>query len=225
LRRHGPTVVIELTINFVLPFVIFELLDARLGDVGALLASSTPPIVWSIAELLRHRRVDPISLLVLSGIALSILVAFGTGSARMLQLRENLVTGVIGLVFLGSAAVRRPLIYELAVAGMRRSGSQELEGFQRLKANRSFRQGMMLMTIVWGCGLLAVVAIETVLIFSLSIAHYLLVGPIVGYAIIGVIIIWTVWYSNRMKKRGAQRRTAEAAAAAHPAEESQPASS
>ena len=71
-----------------------------------------------------HRRLDALSLLVLAGIVLSLLAFFGGGGPRMLQLREKLVTGVIGLAFLASAAVGRPLIYELARAGMARSGSR-----------------------------------------------------------------------------------------------------
>jgi hypothetical protein len=83
--------------------------------VRALLASSAPPIAWSLVEFARHRRVDALSVLVAAGIVLSLLAMIGGGGPKFLQLRENLVTGIIGLVFLGSA-----LIYQLARAGMRR---------------------------------------------------------------------------------------------------------
>lgn len=211
-RRRGLATGAELAVNVVLPFVVYSLLDHRLSDVGALLASSVPPILWTIAELIRHRRVDALSMIVVGGIVLSILAAFGTGSARMLQLREKLVTGVIGLVFLGSAVIGRPLIYELAVASMRRQGSDDLAQFEELKGNRYFRRTMTLMTLVWGLGLIADVAIGVVLVFTLSIRDYLLVGPFVGYAFMGALALWTFWYGQRKKREGERRRAAAAAA-------------
>ena len=55
-------------------------------------------------------------MLVVSGIVLSLLAMVGGGGVRFLQLREKLVTGVIGLVFVGSAVVGKPLVYELVRA-------------------------------------------------------------------------------------------------------------
>lgn len=208
IRQHGLSTAAELMANLVLPFVVYSLLHHRLGDVGALLASSVPPMLWSIAELLRHRRIDPLSLLVVGGIVLSILAAIGSGSARMLQLREKLVTGVIGLVFIGSAAIGRPLVYELAVASMRRKGSADLDRFEKLKTNKGFRRTMTLMTLVWGGGLLADVALGVALIYTVSVEDYLLMGPILGYGVIGALVLWTVWYGRRMRRRGEKTRAA-----------------
>lgn len=75
-----------------------------------------PPILWSLVEFARRRRLDALSVLVVSGIALSLLAMLGGGGARFLQLREKLVTAVIGLLFVGSALISKPLVYELARA-------------------------------------------------------------------------------------------------------------
>ncbi|MGI4731179.1 MAG: VC0807 family protein [Janthinobacterium lividum] len=208
-RERGPGLLGEVVVNFVLPYVIYSWSSDRLGEVGALLASSVPPIAWSLVELVRHRRVDALSIVVLGGIALSILAFFGGGSARMLQLREKMVTGIIGIAFLGSALIGRPLIYELARAGMRRRASPELEQFERLRDQKPFRRTMTIMTVVWGVGLLADVAIGATLVFTLSIREYLIVGPIVGYGVLGTLSAWTFWYSRRQKARGDARRAAE----------------
>ena len=116
-----------------LPYAVYSALQPRLGDVRALLASSAPPILWSIVEFARNRRVDALSLFVLAGIALSLLAFIGGGSVKFLQLRENLVTGAIGLVFLGSAAIGRPVIYELAVAGAARRSQRPRPSSNDLK--------------------------------------------------------------------------------------------
>jgi intracellular septation protein A len=200
-------------VNFVLPFVIYYYAEAPLGPVRALLASSVPPIAWSIVEFARHRRLDALSMLVMAGIALSLLAMLGGGGIRFLQLREKLVTGVIGAAFLGSALIGKPLIYELARATMRRKSEAEAQEFEALQVHAAFRRTMMVMTLVWGLGLLADVAVSVVLVLVLSIREYLIVNPILGYGTIGALSLWSFLYGQRAKRRGEARRAAAAAAA------------
>src|SRR5207302_6275456 len=175
-RKNGGHILVEALVNFILPLAIYNYAVAPLGDVRALLASSAPPILWSLVEFARHRRLDALSVLVVSGIALSLLAMLGGGGARFLQLREKLVTGVIGLMFVGSALIGKPLIYELARASMRRKSESEAEQFEALQIHAGFRRTMTVMTLVWGVGLLADVAASVVLVFVLSIREYLLVN-------------------------------------------------
>ena len=70
-RKNGSHFLVEALVNFILPFVIYNYAEAPLGEVRALLASSAPPILWSLVEFARHRRLDALSILVVSGIALS----------------------------------------------------------------------------------------------------------------------------------------------------------
>jgi hypothetical protein len=184
---------------------VYSVLQPRYGDVRALLASSAPPILWSVVEFARKRRADALSLLVLAGIALSLLAFVGGGSVKFLQLRENLVTGAIGLAFLGSALIRRPIIYQLAVAGAARRSDAAAAELVNLKDNVYFRRSMTFMTYVWGFGLLGATAIACVLVFTLSIKTYLLVSPFVGYGIMGALALWTLWYGRQQRKRGRAR--------------------
>jgi hypothetical protein len=213
LRKNGGHILIEALVNFILPFVIYTYAEAPLGEVRALLVSSAPPILWSLVEFARHRRVDALSVLVVSGIALSLLAMLGGGGARFLQLREKLVTGVIGLVFLGSALIGKPLTYELARASMRRKSESEARQFEMLQAHAGFRRTMTIMTVVWGMGLLADVAISVVLVFTLSIRAYLIVNPILGYGTMGGLSLWTFLYGRRARRRGEARRAAATALA------------
>ena len=111
-----------------------------------------PPILWSLVEFARHRRLDALSVLVVCGIALSLLAMLGGGGARFLQLREKLVTGLIGLAFVGSALIGKPLVYELARATMRRKSENEAREFEALQVHAGFRRTMTVMTLVWGSG-------------------------------------------------------------------------
>jgi hypothetical protein len=200
-RGNGWRMTQELVVNFALPLLVYNVCQPHLGDVGALIASSAPPVLWSLAEFARHRRVDALSMLVLAGIILSLLAFLGGGSVRFLQLRENLVGGLIGMVFLVSAAIGRPLIYMLAKAGLARKSQAEAEEFAARRDNVGFRRVMRNMTLGWGFGLIASAALSSVLVFALSIREYLVVGPIIGYATMGGLGLWTVLYRRRAQRR------------------------
>lgn len=199
-RRHGGTLAVEILVNVALPYAVYSLVQPRYGDVRGLLASSVPPILWSVAEFARKRRADAISLFVLIGIALSLLAFIGGGSVKFLQLRENLVTGAIGVVFVASAAIGKPLIYHLARAGAARQSPGNAAQLERLRDNAYFRRAMTVMTLVWGFGLLGATAVACVLVFTLSIRTYLLVSPFVGYGIMGALALWTMWFSRRGRR-------------------------
>ena len=207
-RRNAPGAVLEIAVNIVLPLVAYTLAKPRLGDVGGLLVSMVPPVVWSLVEFVRKRTVDVLSIFVLVGIALSLLAFAGGGSVRFLQLRENLVTGLFGCAFLVSAAIGRPLIYELARAGMRRRSAAGAASFEALKDNPHFRRTMTFMTLVWGAGLLAQTLVACVLVFVMPIPAYLVVSPILGYGTMGLLGLWSWWYGQAQRRRRTAREGA-----------------
>jgi cyanate permease len=80
-----------------------------------------------------------------------------------------------------------------------------------MRDNIHFRRVMMIMTLVWGFGLLAEAAVAIALVLTLSVHNYLIVGPIVGYGTIGGLSLWTWWYARESRRRGRARADAEAA--------------
>jgi hypothetical protein len=212
LRKNGGGVGVEILINFALPYLVYDRAKPHLGEVGALIASSASPIVWSLIEFARRRRVDFISMFVLAGIALSLLAMLGGGSVKFLQLRERLVTGVIGLAFVVSALIRRPLVYEFARASMKRNQSAELAQFEAHRDDPGFRRVMTTLTMVWGLGLMAEASLAAVLVWNLTVKQYLIAGPIVGYGVAGCLALWTWLYVKRAQRLGEARRVREAQA-------------
>jgi hypothetical protein len=194
LKRHGPMVVLDVAVNIALPVLIYDRLHGTLGDVKALLASSIPPLLWAVGGFIRNRRVDAIAIIAMAGIALSILAFFGGGSAQFLQLREKMVTLLIGLAFLGSAAIGKPLIYPLARATMARESPDALAEFNAKADLAAVRHTVMVMTLMWGFGLLADFVAGVILIYALPIETYLVVGPVLSYGTIGALALWTILY-------------------------------
>ncbi len=197
-REKGTGTLVELGVNLGIPFLIYRLTDSVLGDVGAMMAASAPPIGWSIIQFVRRRRADALSLLVLAGIALSLVGFLGGGGVRFLQLREHLVAAAIGLIFLGSAAIGKPLIYQLSRARLKRIGaSTDLETVEGLRDNPIFRRAMMTMTLVWGVGLVAESAVSCTLIFVTTVTQFMLLSRVLGISILGGLTAWTFWYARR----------------------------
>jgi hypothetical protein len=206
LRANGAKIAAELVFNFALPFTIYSLATARYGSVAALLASSAPPILWSIATFIRERKLDAISMLVLGGIALSLIAFAGGGGVKFLQLRENLVGAVVAMIFLGSAAIGRPLIYQLAKAGSRRRGAQAAAMVEALEHDVGFRRAMMTATLAWGFGLAASCAVHCGLVFILSIKQYLLISGPISWATLGLLTVWTYRFVPRALREAYERR-------------------
>jgi hypothetical protein len=212
LRRKAPAVALEVAVNIVAPIVIYDLMQARVGPTDALLAAGAPPLAWSLVEFIRRRRLDAVSLLVLSGIVLSLLAFAGGGGVKALQLREKLVTGLIGLIFLGSIAIGRPLIYDLARATIARSSAAKARRFAALGDDPAFRRAMLVMTLAWGFGLAGDCALSIALTYVLTVPQYMIVGPVVGYGALAAFTAWTFWYARR--RIGPAMLAAEQAAAA-----------
>jgi hypothetical protein len=201
-----PGFVLELAVNFLLPWLAYRLARPHMDETGALIASAVPPIAWSLIELARFRRVDTLSVMVVAGIVLSIAAMALGGSPRMLLLRESLVSGAVGVVFLLSLPMRRPLIFFLARATVAREMEGGAARFEALWRERpALVSAMRLMTLVWGVGLTGETALRAWMALTWPIERFLVVSPFIGYGIYSALALWTVWYRKTMRSRAEAR--------------------
>jgi hypothetical protein len=197
-----PGMIVELAVNLLLPWLAYRLALPHWGELGALYASAVPPIVWSLFEFARTRRVDALSVLILLGIVLSIVMMALGGSPKLLLLRESLVSGAIGVAFLLSLAMKRPLTFYLARATVARESDGGAERFEALWNERpGLRKSIWLMTLVWGLGLTGENVLRSWLAWHWPDERYLIVSPFISYAIFGGLTVWTLIYRTRLKNR------------------------
>lgn len=203
LIERGPMFALAFGVNLILPLVVYDVLKSPWGDVHALMAASAPPIGWSFYEFIRAHRVDAVSVIVLVGIALTLVAYLGGGGIKFLQLREKLTTALVGAGFIVSVIIRRPLIYVFFRATMRRHNqTEDLVEIEGLRDTPAFRRTLNNMTLAWGAGLLLDAGLGVVTVMTLSVHDYLIAGPLLGYATIGVLTGWTFWYLRRARERG-----------------------
>jgi uncharacterized membrane protein len=192
----------EILVNLFLPWLVYRLTLPALGSLGALYASAAPPLIWSLVEFAKVRRVDALSVVVLLGIGLSIALMAVGGSTRVLLVRESLVSGLIGVVFLFSLLRERPIIYYLARATIARQQADGVSRFEHVWNERPLlRANLRMMTAIWGAALTAETVLRCWLAWHWPVERSLIVLPIISYTIYGVLMGWTVWMQKQMRAR------------------------
>lgn len=170
--------------------------------------SAMPPLLWSVLELILTRRVDAISLTVAGSILLTVGAAAMGGSARLIQVRDALIVGVIGLVFLLTLLFPRPAIFYLARAAMART-PEGIAAYETIWEQSAVRDVFRWLSLVWGFGLIGQTSVMIWLAFVWPIPRYLLLSPFVFYGIIGALLLASLAYIAR---RPAARAIISAAA-------------
>ena len=168
----------------------------------ALAGATVFPLAEMAYEALHVKRIGLIAIVSLTGIVAGFGLSFATGNAIFALLKDSLFTAVFGVLFLGSLATSRPLIYRLNLdlAGTEAARAANEALWERPEARRAFR----LITIVWGAGLLFEAALRVVVALTLPIATATSLSPIIAVVVIGAILVWTVRYV-RLRRAAAAR--------------------
>ena len=206
---------LSMLFNFILPWAVYRLSVPYLGETHAIMATAVAPTVWSLVQFARSRKLDAMSVLVLSWIVLSLLVLALGGSPKVLLFRETLITGLGGLVLIGSAMIGRPLMLVLVrYAFTSQSGLSTVlpsSVGERARAELEsyvdkpwFRRVMAATTAVFGLIIVAETVVLGVLVFSLPTEKVLLTRPIVRNAAAGLVLLWTFLYCLPAVRRGAR---------------------
>lgn len=189
----------ELAANFLAPYLVYEALYKHYGDTNALMASIVPPLLWSLYELAKTRRVDALSAVVMASIVFTVVATAMGGSARMIQIRDALVTGGIGVLFLLSLLQQRPLIFHLARATFDRKPDPNMPELEKLWNLPGAPTVFRVITATWGVGLVLQTALLCFLAWIWPIGRYLLISPFIGYGVFGGLMLWSFWYGEKRK--------------------------
>jgi hypothetical protein len=195
-----------LLINVALPWLAYRLAFPHLGYPGALVASALPLIAWMSWDLVRYRHFDALSALVLVGIALSLvamlLATLIRGDARVRALESPMVSGMVGVSFLVSLALPRPLVFYLARSTMAREDHRSAELFEKHWRERPMlAASIRLMTIVWGLGMTGENLLRSAIVWQWpNDPRSTTVSNVISYAVYGGLTLWTFWCRRRIKQ-------------------------
>ncbi|KMY54374.1 hypothetical protein AC623_10905 [Bacillus sp. FJAT-27231] len=200
-RKVIQSVIGSIFINGLVPVVLYHLFLNHFSSFVSLLLATSVPLLDNLYHIVKHRKADAFGLFMLTGFVLSLLAFLLGGSEKLILMRESLVTGILGLIFIGSLFYSKPLIYHFAIRFSSNEESEQTDKFANHWEFPYFRFVLRLMTAVWGTALLVEAVLKTILAYELSTSAFLAVSQIIFYSVIGVTILWTVIYRRFAKTR------------------------
>jgi hypothetical protein len=206
LRVWLPTMVF----NLVLPLVTYGVLTGRgVGEVPALLASSVWPVLETVVLLAVRRTWDEFSMFTLVVLLLGVVSALGFNSPRLILVKESAITGLFGLVLLGSLLAPRPLMFYFGRKFATNGTPESIAWWNGMWQYPGFRHSQRLITIVWGITMLTEALVRIALTYVLPTGTMLVVSSVLPYVVFGALIFWTVTYGKRQGRLAAARQAAQ----------------
>jgi hypothetical protein len=198
LRRAIKGIVHLLAWEIVPPFAAYYAMRALgFNSYIALLAGAGAAALRAAWVLVQKRKLD--------GFATFLTVLFFVGFATALLIRDESVLlaresihgAIAGLIFLGSAAIRRPLTYAAyrRIAGAVSGTTEQLN--QCWTSSPRFRRAFYTTTLVWGIGMLAESTVRLPLIALLPTDVMVSVSTAMNIGVYAGLIVWTRWYRRR----------------------------
>lgn len=197
--KNKKSVILSILINGFLPLIIYKILMNYFPNLTSLIIATIIPCIGNLYEILKDKKIDVYAMFILFGFIIGIIAVLLGGGEKFLLLRESFITGIMGMVFLISLLLKKPLIYYFAQRFSNPDKNNKIDWEKRWNIPY-FRYGMRLMTSVWGLGLIFEAIIKVILVYTLSISEFLLVSSFISYGIIALLIFWQVKYIKKFKK-------------------------
>lgn len=189
-------------LSVVAPVVIYGMLtDRGFSEVSALIISGVGPVVDLAITMAISRRVDEFSVMVLVFLVLSVLTSLLFDDPRLILLKESAITGLFGLVLLGSLLAPRPLMFYFGRRFATGGSAERITWWNGLWQYPGFRRTQRVMTLVWGVTLLAEAVVRSVLAFVLPVGTMVVINAVLPPVIIALLVAFTITYAKRSQAR------------------------
>lgn len=213
--KYAPTIKMRglatmLFLDMMIPLAAYYVARmAGAGTTAALLIATGAAALRTLYLLVKHGELDGFAVFMVVVFAGGLAASFITGDARFLLLKNSYATIVVGLIFLGTVAVRKPLTFMVA-RRMAHGDDHAVADLDRgWKESASFRLGFYVMGLVWGVGFIIEAILRIVLIYRLDIDQSVAATNAVQFGTFVVLAGWNVWFVE-MSRRLARRQTVDA---------------
>jgi hypothetical protein len=182
-RPNLRTFLPNLLITWLVPLAAYELISPHVhSDLLALTISAAIPAVVTIGTYLFWRRVNVIGLISVVGFTIGLAVSVFTGGNELaIKLHEPVLTGLAGLIFLGSVAIGRPLFLLT----------------QRLRGGTMDKRRASVLSLLIGATLVVHGIVVTILAVTLPTSTFLALSRPIGLPIIAIGIGVMFLYGRR----------------------------
>ena len=112
--KNKKSVILSILINGFLPLIIYKILMNYFPNLTSLIIATIIPCIGNLYEILKDKKIDVYAMFILFGFIIGIIAVLLGGGEKFLLLRESFITGIMGMVFLISLLLKKPLIYYFA---------------------------------------------------------------------------------------------------------------
>ncbi|MER7499411.1 VC0807 family protein [Nonomuraea pusilla] len=201
----GPTIVF----NVALPWLTYEVLtDRGVPAVTALAVSAAWPALEVLGVFLIRRRIDDFGVLALVVVGLGVAASLVFQDERMALVKDSALTGLFGLVLLGSLLAPRPLMFYFGRKFGTDGTDEGLARWNDLWQYAGFRRVQRVLTVVWGVAYLAEAAVRVVLAYTLPTSTMVLISTVLPIAVTAGLVTWTITYARRARAAAARANPA-----------------
>jgi hypothetical protein len=191
-------------LSVVAPIVIYGMLtDRGFSEVSALIISGVGPVVDLAITMARTRRVDEFSLIVLVFLVIGVITSLLFDDPRLLLVKESAVTGLFGLVLLGSLLAPRPLMFYFGRRFATGGTPERIAWWNGLWQYAGFRRTQRVLTLVWGVAWLGEAVVRGILAFVLPVGTVVVINSVLPPVITALLIVFTITYAKRSQARAA----------------------
>lgn len=183
----------SLLLNVAAPFVCYEIMTSNgVSELVALAVGSIFPVAGIGIAAIRGRRLDWIGVISLAAMAVGLAGALVFASPRFLLLKDSITTATIGVAFLVSLAMPRPLIFVLAGQLSAADPQARAAWDRRWSSSPQTRRRMRRFTALWGLALLGEATLRAALFYLVTPASLILVSPLLAAAVFGPMAVWSI---------------------------------
>jgi len=195
--RAGLGALASLIINFAIPLFAYYLIEPHVRSSALALAiAGAIPITWTLGTLATRRKLDPIGVVSVVGFAIGVLISWASGgSALALELQDPELTGPLGIAFLISVAIGKPL-HPVILRWLGRSNPHYTE-----VANRTQGKTATVTTAILGLTLTGHAAAVAVLALTQTTSTFVALQHPVGLPIVAVGLGSLYLYHHRLQTR------------------------
>ncbi|MBV8848027.1 MAG: hypothetical protein JOZ16_00395 [Methylobacteriaceae bacterium] len=195
----------SLVLDLIMPVVVFFVLRAYgVSTLLAIVAGGAFPLLNVARGWFLSHKLEPVGMIAITCIAFGTAASMISGSVLIALLKDFVLMGSFGLVFLASAiATERPMMFYILRQFIAGSDPVRLQWWEGLWQHRQFRTGLRRVTIVWGLGLLVEASVGTALACLLAPSEVVIISPIMAITVLVSLALWTRGYLLALRDQGA----------------------
>jgi hypothetical protein len=187
----------SLLINFVAPLLAYYLIHSHVRSSALALAlAGAIPVAYTLVMLAVRRRLDALGVVSAATFGLGVLVSWASGGSPLaIELQDPGTTGLLGIAFLASVAIGRPL--HPVILRLLGRGDPRYAGL----ADRAQHTTSMVVSAIIGLTLTARAVALTILALTQSTTAYVTLQHPVGLPFLGLGFAALVFYRRRRQGR------------------------